>query len=122
LERLTRRSSVWDYDAKQVVVIPSAVGEPTLPSVVGLDDETEGRCGRSRGARRVLDPRNTIIEIKRDMGEYSSVPNPATNDPGVPSAVSFRGRDYCRRRSRPFILAELKRQAETFWASRFTTP
>jgi len=104
--------SVWDYDKKEVVVIPTAVGENTLPSVVGIDDEQKVIVGAPAQRRRVLDPKNTIIEIKREMGEYSTPPQ--ANDPGVPKRVRFRGRDYLPQEISAFVLAELKRQAETF--------
>lgn len=104
--------SVWDYDKKEVVVIPTAVGENTLPSVVGIDDEKKVIVGAPAQRRRVLDPQNTIIEIKREMGEYSTPPQ--ANSSGVPKRVPFRGRDYLPQEISAFILAELKRQAETF--------
>jgi molecular chaperone DnaK len=104
--------SVWDYDRKEVVVIPTAVGENTLPSVVGIDDEQKVIVGAPAQRRRVLDPQNTIIEIKREMGEYSKLPQ--ANDPGVPKRVHFRGRDYLPQEISAFILTELKRQAESF--------
>jgi molecular chaperone DnaK len=104
--------SVWDYDKKEVVVIPTAVGENTLPSVVGLDDEQKVIVGAPAQRRRVLDPQNTIIEIKREMGEYSTPPQ--ANSPGVPKRVHFRGREYLPQEISAFILAELKHQAENY--------
>ena len=65
--------SVWDYDKKEVVVISSAVGENTLPSVVSVDDEGKVIVGRPAQRRRVFDPKNTIIEVKREMGDRKSV-------------------------------------------------
>ena len=38
--------SVWDYDRREVVVVPTAIGEVTLPSVVGLDDDKQVVVGR----------------------------------------------------------------------------
>jgi molecular chaperone DnaK len=104
--------SVWDYDKKEVVVIPTAVGENTLPSVVGVDDDQKVIVGAPAQRRRVLDPQNTIIEIKREMGEYSTPPQ--ANQAGIPKRVRFRGRDYLPQEISAFILAELKRQAETY--------
>ena len=106
--------SVWDYDRKEVIVIPSAIGEPTLPSVVGLDDDKKVVVGRPAQQRRLFDPLNTIIEIKREMGVYQREPDPARNDPGVPKRVRFRDRDYLPQEISAFILAELKAQAERF--------
>lgn len=106
--------SVWDYEKKEIVVIQSAVGENTLPSVVGLDDDKRVIVGRPAQQRRVFDPKNTIIEIKRDMGVYSREPDPKREYPGEPKKVPFRDRDYLPQEISAFILAELKRQAEKF--------
>jgi molecular chaperone DnaK len=102
--------SVWDYDKKEVVVIQSAVGENTLPSVVGLDDEKKVVVGRPAQQRRLFDPKNTIIEVKREMGVYL---DPSRQD-GVPKRIRFRDREYLPQEISAFILAELKRQAEKF--------
>jgi molecular chaperone DnaK len=108
--------SVWDYDRKEVVVIPTAIGEVTLPSVVGIDDEQKVVVGRPAQQRRLFDPLNTVIEIKRDMGVYEKdhEPDPLRNEPGVPKRVRFRDRDYLPQEISAFILAELKNQAERF--------
>lgn len=106
--------SVWDYDRKEVIVIPTAVGEPTLPSIVGLDEDKKVIVGKPAKRRRILDPANTIIEIKREMGVFSVPPDPARNDPGVPKRVPFRGREYLPQEISAFILAELRRRAEEF--------
>ncbi len=106
--------SVWDYDKKEIVVIQSAVGENTLPSVVGLDDENKVVVGRPAQQRRLFDPRNTIIEVKRDMGVYARKPDPQRQDAGEPKRVRFRDREYLPQEISAFILAELKRQAEKF--------
>jgi molecular chaperone DnaK len=108
--------SVWDYDRKEVVVIPTAIGDLTLPSVVGLDDDQQVIVGRPAQQRRVFEPADTVIEIKRDMGVYEEgrAPDPTRNEPGVPKRVHFRGRDYLPQEISAFILAELKAQAERF--------
>jgi molecular chaperone DnaK len=106
--------SVWDYEKKDVVVIPSAVGENTLPSVVGLDEEGKVIVGKPAQQRRVFDPQNTIIEVKRDMGRYVREPAPQRGDPGEPVRVRFRDREYLPQEISAFILTELKRQAEKY--------
>ena len=102
--------SVWDYDRKEVVVVPTAIGEVTLPSVVGLDDNRQVIVGRPAQQRRLFDPLNTIIEVKRDMGGYERQPDPSRNDPGLPKKVRFRDREYLPQEVSAFILAELKAQ------------
>jgi molecular chaperone DnaK len=115
--------SVWDFDAKEgkgdVVVIPSALGATTVPSVVGLDPDGKVIVGSPAQNNLVSDPGNTIIEIKRDMGTYveGKKPNPQTGFPGVPKTRRFLGRDFKPQEISAFILMELKRQAENFIGS-----
>lgn len=106
--------SVWDYEKKEIVVIQSAVGENTLPSVVGLDDDKKVVVGRPAQQRRLFDPKNTIIEVKREMGVFEGTPDPQRQDQAKPKRVRFRDRDYLPQEVSAFILAELKRQAEQF--------
>lgn len=106
--------SVWDMDRNEVVVIPSATGVNTLPSVVGLDPEGKVIVGSQAQNNIIMDPENTIIEVKREMGAYKRDPNPQTNDPGEPKKMRFRGRDYLPQEISAFILMELKRQAEQY--------
>jgi molecular chaperone DnaK len=70
--------------------------------------------GRPAQQRRLFDPLNTVIEVKRDMGGYEREPDPSRGDPGVPKRVRFRDRDYLPQEVSAFILAELKAQAERF--------
>ena len=108
--------SVWDPDTNSVVVIPTAFGLPTLPSVVGLDPEGKVIVGSPAQNNLVSDPGNTVIEIKRDMGTYEpgKEPDPKTDFPGTPHRCQFRGRDYLPQEISAFILMELKRQAEAY--------
>ena len=108
--------SVWDFDSSRVVVIPTVLGSPTLPSVVGLDPEGKVIVGSPAQNNLISDPGNTIIEIKREMGTYEEgqEPNAQTGSPGVPRRRVFRGREYLPQEISAFILMELKRQAEAF--------
>ncbi|MCP4263681.1 MAG: Hsp70 family protein [Planctomycetes bacterium] len=76
--------SVWDEEKNEVVVIPSVLGTNTVPSVVGLDPEGKVIVGAQAQNNLIMDPENTIIEVKRDMGVYERDPNPQTDDPGEP--------------------------------------
>src|SRR6266850_1891797 len=61
--------AAWDVDRGDAVVIFDETGRPT-PSVVGLDPVTHlvivGEVAKNNGP---ADPANTIVEIKREMGE-----------------------------------------------------
>jgi len=110
--------SVWDTSKNdgrgEVVVIPSPIGSNTVPSVVGLDPENKVIVGAPAQNNLMMDPGNTIIEVKREMGEYERPPDPQTGDPGVPRKIRFRDRDYLPQEVSAFVLMELKRMAENY--------
>jgi molecular chaperone DnaK len=49
-------------------------GEPTMPSCVGLDSEGRIQVGRVAKNQMAAAPENTILSIKRKMGEHTTVP------------------------------------------------
>lgn len=49
-------------------------GEPTMPSCVGLDSEGRIQVGRVAKNQMAAAPENTILSIKRKMGENTTVP------------------------------------------------
>lgn len=107
--------SLWDHEDKKIVVIKNKVTQmSTVPSVVGLDPEGKVIVGSQAQNNLIMDPGNTIIEIKRLMGTYEREPDPARNDPGLPKTVRFRNRNYLPQEISAFILMELKRMAEEF--------
>jgi len=107
--------STWDYDRQDVVVIPSAIGgSNTVPSIVGLAPDGNIIVGVPAQNNLVIDPNNTVIEVKREMGVFEREPNAQTGDPGEPRRIRFRGRAYLPEEISAFILMELKRQAENY--------
>jgi molecular chaperone DnaK (HSP70) len=110
--------SVWDYSKNEgkgdVVVIPSPLGTNTVPSVVGVDPEGKVIVGAPAQNNLMMDPGNTIIEVKRKMGEYAREPNAQTGDPGEPLKIRFLNRDFLPQEISAFILMELKRMAENY--------
>ncbi|GAB2845663.1 Hsp70 family protein [Lentzea nigeriaca] len=109
----TTYSAVSIWDGKETVIIESALGTKTVPSVVGLDPEGQVIVGAPAQNNLASDPENTVIEVKRDMGVYLKEPT-GPDEPGEPKRVRFRGRDYLPQEISAFILMELKRQAEEF--------
>jgi molecular chaperone DnaK len=110
--------SVWDGSKNEgrgeVVVIPSPIGTNTVPSVIGLDPENKVIVGAPAQNNLMMDPGNTVIEVKREMGEYERLPDPQTGDPGVPRKIHFRNRHYLPQEISAFVLMELKRMAENY--------
>ncbi len=107
--------SLWDHDDKKIIVVKNKVTQlSTVPSVIGLDPEGKVIVGSQAQNNLIMDPGNTVIEIKRLMGTYEREPDPTKNDPGVPKSVPFRSRNYLPQEISAFILMELKRMAEEF--------
>src|SRR5580765_8346671 len=62
--------AVWDTDQEQSVILCDGEGYPTTPSVVAYDADTNTvTAGHSAQRNLPNKPDDTIIEIKREMGE-----------------------------------------------------
>jgi molecular chaperone DnaK len=109
----TTYSAVSIWDGRETVIIQSAFGDATVPSVVGLDPKRQVIVGAPAQNNLVSDPANTVIEVKREMGVYLSEPT-GPGDAGEPKRIRFRDADYLPQEISAFILMELKRQAENF--------
>src|SRR5690242_5680886 len=109
----TTYSAVSIWNGREVQIIGTGFDRPTVPSVVGLDPQGQVIVGEPARNNLVMDPANTIIEVKREMGVYEREPR-GGDDPGQPRVIPFRGRDYLPQEISAFILMELKRQAENF--------
>ncbi|MET0425607.1 MAG: Hsp70 family protein [Actinoplanes sp.] len=92
----TTSCAVSAWDGSKLVVIPSASGSSTVPSVVGQDQAGQVVVGRLAAA----DQAKAVTGVKRLLGS------------GEP--IRFRGRTYLPREICAFLLLELKRQAETY--------
>ncbi|RJQ75389.1 hypothetical protein D5S17_21095 [Pseudonocardiaceae bacterium YIM PH 21723] len=109
----TTYSAVSIFDGKNTVIIESALGTKTVPSVIGLNPEGQVIVGAPAQNNLASDPGNTVIEVKRDMGVYLAKPT-GQDDPGEPKRIRFRNREYLPQEIAAFILMELKRQAEAY--------
>jgi molecular chaperone DnaK len=107
--------SVWDTVKQEAVVIKDTVtGLSKIPSVVGLDSHGKVIVGAPAQNNLIIDPGNTVIEVKRWLGTYQREPDLFRNDPGTPKRFRLGGRDYLPQEITAFILKELKRMAEDF--------
>ncbi|WP_328473291.1 Hsp70 family protein [Actinoplanes sp. NBC_00393] len=107
----TTYSAVSVWDGRETTIIPNRQGYATVPSVVGVDRSDQVIVGMPAQNSMVLNPQNTVIEVKRLMGTFERQPT-GTEDPGVPQRIRFRGQEYLPQEISAFILMELKRQAE----------
>ena len=84
--------SLWDDERNETVVIPSPVtGLTTVPSVVGLDPEGKVIVGAQAQNNLIMDPQNTVIEVKRIMGTCEIDQATKREDPNRPVRIPFRG-------------------------------
>src|SRR5215218_4927248 len=67
-------------------VLPSKQGQQTTPSVVSMNKSGEVVVGETAKRQALINPENTIAEIKRRMGELDAG--------GKPYSVRFAGREH----------------------------
>ena len=102
------------------VVIANSEGSRTTPSVVCLKNG-EHKVGQAANRQRVVNPLETIYNIKRFMGnDYNSckevisrVPYKVNNVNGKPR-IEVEGREYSPEEITSFILNKMKKTAEDY--------
>ena len=102
----TTYSCVAYFNEKKGIfeVLPSKQGPQTTPSVVSMNKNGEVVVGETAKRQALLNPENTIAEIKRHMGELGA--------DGKPYTVRFAGRAHTPEEIAAYILRELKQAAE----------
>jgi len=101
----TTNSCVAVMEGKEPVVIANAEGERTTPSVVAFA-KGERLVGQVAKRQAIVNPDNTIISIKREMGsEYR---------------VNIEGKEYSPQEISAMILQKLKKDAESYLGSTVT--
>ena len=102
------------------VVIANSEGSRTTPSVVCLKN-SEHKVGQAANRQRVVNPLETIYNIKRFMGNdynackevISRVPYKVNNVNGKPR-IEVEGREYSPEEITSFILNKMKKTAEDY--------
>src|SRR5690554_2825334 len=102
----TTNSCVAVMEGGEAVVIPSAEGSRTTPSVVGFTKDGERLVGQVAKRQAVANPINTIVSIKRDMG----------SDKGV----KIGDKSYSPQEVSAMILSKLKADAEAYLGQKVT--
>ena len=103
------------------VVIANSEGKRTTPSVVGFTSDGERKIGDSAKRQAVTNPKNTIYEIKRLIGnkhdecktEINRVTYNVVNDNGRPM-VDVDGKKYSPEQITAMYLQKLKKEAEDY--------
>ena len=101
----TTNSCVAVMEGKEPVVITNAEGDRTTPSVVAFA-KGERLVGQVAKRQAIVNPDNTIISIKREMGsEYR---------------VDIEGKEYSPQEISAMILQKLKKDAESYLGTTVT--
>ena len=96
----TTNSCVAVMEGGEAVVIPNAEGGRTTPSVVGFSKTGERLVGQVAKRQAVTNPENTIISIKREMGNSTK--------------VQIEDKSYSPQEISAMILQKLKADAESY--------
>ncbi len=117
----TGNSAVATIEHGQPVVITNAEGERTTPSVVTVTKDGERKVGSPAKRQQVVNPKDTIYNIKRFMGstyeKASDIAKKMTyevvNESGNPRVI-MNGKKYSPEEITSFILAKMKKTAEDY--------
>ena len=96
----TSFSAVAVLEGGKPVIIPSAEGERTTPSVVSVTEDGERLVGRIARNQAISNPEHTVASIKRHMGEDHK--------------VSISGKEYTPQEISAMILQKMKQTAEDY--------
>ena len=102
----TTNSCVAVMEGGEPVVIPSAEGNRTTPSIVGFAKNGERLVGQIAKRQAITNPKNTVISIKREMG---------TN-----YKVNIEGDEFTPQEISAMILQKLKADAENYLGQKVT--
>ena len=120
----TTNSCVAIVEGGQPVVIPSAEGNRTTPSVVAVSQGGERLVGLMARRQMVTNPEHTIVSIKRFMGRKATdpevrrtrelVPYRVTDTAGGDLRVTLREAEYAPPEISAMVLQKLRADAEQY--------
>ena len=117
----TSNSCACIFENGEDVVIAHSEGKRTTPSIVGFDENGERKVGEPAKRQSVTNPKNTVYEIKRFMGNtYSESKNEAervsysvVDESGFPR-VDINGRKYSPQEISAIILQKMRNTVEDY--------
>ncbi len=124
----TTNSVVAVMEGNDPVVIPSAEGARTTPSVVGFAKSGERLVGQAAKRQAVTNPANTVSSIKRFMGRFQNevneemklVPYEVVKGDNNTARVKIGDRVYSPPEISAMILQKMKQTAEDYLGSKIT--
>ena len=102
-------------------IIANSEGKRTTPSIVGFSENGEIKVGDAAKRQAITNPKNTVYQIKRCMGETwdecqeesKRVTYNLVNDNGYPK-VDINGKKYTPQEISAMILQKMKKTAEDY--------
>ena len=120
----TTNSCVVVIEAGNPVVIPSAEGSRTTPSMVAFTEQGDRLVGHIAKRQAVTNPTNTVMAVKRLMGRkhadteiqraVEAYPYKISAAPNGDAAVDVMDRSYSPAELSSFILQQMKAYAEDY--------
>ncbi len=120
----TTNSVVAVLENGEPVVISSAEGSRTVPSVVAFTRDNERLVGQTAKRQAVVNPENTVFSVKRFMGrsheesrdEAQRLPYLISAGPNGDTRIKINatGREYTPQEISAMILGKLKKDAEAY--------
>jgi molecular chaperone DnaK len=113
----TTNSLIGAMEAGFPILLADEEGERLMPSVVHFPAEGAPLVGRPALRRRALDPENTVLSIKRFMGQRAgeqgdAVPYRLVGRRGEPIRAMLRGKEHTPEEISALILGEVRARAE----------
>ncbi|MBL8605985.1 MAG: Hsp70 family protein, partial [Myxococcales bacterium] len=118
----TTNTVVGSVRGGKVHVLADETGARLLPSVVSFHPNGEVLVGAAAKARRIIDPKNTVVSHKRLIGRSWNSPELAAartkcpfelrEGPGQGPLVHARGQDYTLPEISAFVLKRARQIAE----------
>lgn len=117
----TSNSCACIFENGEAVVIANSEGKRTTPSIVGFGENGERKVGDPAKRQAVTNPKSTVYEIKRFMGNtYSESKNEAervsysvVDESGFPR-VDIDGRKYSPQEISAIILQKMRTTVEDY--------
>ncbi|MEG2479926.1 MAG: molecular chaperone DnaK, partial [Mucinivorans sp.] len=118
----TTNSCVSVMEGNDPVVIPSAEGQRTTPSIVAFTKEGERKVGEPAKRQAITNPENTIFSIKRFMGEsfeqvskeIARVPYKVVRSANDTPVIEIVDKKYTPQEISAMILQKMKKTAEDY--------
>lgn len=114
-------SAVSIFENGAPTVIANSEGKRTTPSIVGFTENGEIKVGDAAKRQAITNPKNTVYQIKRCMGETwdecheeaKRVTYSLINDKGYPK-VDINGKLYTPQEISAMIIQKMKKTAEDY--------